>query len=39
MRPAIALAAAGLSNWRAAAWELTHKPEVPRQRCERHFCR
>jgi hypothetical protein len=31
MRPAIALAAAGLSNWRAAAWELTHKPEVPRQ--------
>lgn len=29
MRPAIALAAAGLSNWRAAAWELTHKPEVP----------
>jgi len=32
MRPAIALAAAGLSNWRAAAWELTHKPEVPRQR-------
>src|SRR6185436_12926330 len=25
MRPAIALAAAGLSNWRAAAWELTHK--------------
>ena len=32
MRPAIALAAAGLKNWRAAAWELTHKPEVPRQR-------
>ena len=32
MRPAIALAAAGLSNWRAAAWELTHKREVPRQR-------
>jgi hypothetical protein len=32
MRPAIALAAAGLSNWRAAAWELTHKPEIPRQR-------
>ncbi len=32
MRPAIALAAAGLSNWRAAAWELTHKPDVPRQR-------
>jgi hypothetical protein len=32
MRPAIALAAAGLSNWRAAAWELTHKSEVPRQR-------
>ena len=31
MRPAIALATAGLSNWRAAAWELTHKPEVPRQ--------
>lgn len=31
MRPAIALAAAGLSNWRAAAWELTHKSEVPRQ--------
>lgn len=32
MRPAIALATAGLSNWRAAAWELTHKPEVPRHR-------
>jgi hypothetical protein len=32
VRPAIALAAAGLSNWRAAAWELTHKPEVLRQR-------
>src|SRR6185503_11725264 len=31
MRPAIALAAAGLSNWRAAAWELTHKSEIPRQ--------
>jgi hypothetical protein len=31
MRPAIALAAAGLSNWRAAAWELTHKSEVPQQ--------
>jgi hypothetical protein len=37
MRPAIALAAAGLSNWRAAAWELTHKPEVPRQRTVEEF--
>ncbi|MFN0021741.1 MAG: hypothetical protein ACKVP0_26130 [Pirellulaceae bacterium] len=37
VRPAIALAAAGLSNWRAAAWELTHKPEVPRQRTAEEF--
>ncbi|MFN0018059.1 MAG: hypothetical protein ACKVP0_07360 [Pirellulaceae bacterium] len=37
MRPAIALATAGLSNWRAAAWELTHKPEVPRQRTAEEF--
>ena len=37
MRPAIALAAAGLSNWRAAAWELTHKAEVPHERTAEEF--